>query len=520
MLNYHDLKEDIRLQNGSSFVKKIISTYHLSDSQIQQLNAPVNIPISKDKVQDVLDFILDAKRVMICGDYDADGVCATTIAYRLMQKLNKEKIGYYIPHRFKEGYGVSKNTIKLAYEKGYTDILIVDTGVKEKETVDYALSLGLRVAIVDHHLIETDLPNVPLLHPFYLDSYFQNMSAAGLMFVLAESLNLLDQKILAYGMLATIADVMPLWGKNREIVMRGLNSINEKPLPNIDFLWKRYNNPYTTKTIAFQIVPKINAVGRMADEVNMNTMVHYLLSDDPVSIQHYAKQVIAINESRKNQGAEDFKKAKKLLTREKIQVVVDASFHEGIMGIVANQIVSTKNQPAIVFKEMETIYKGSARSNTISLNALFSSLDPHYFEAFGGHDFAFGLSVKKEYFQAFYQDVLKNVENLKGISKKRAAIYCDFEITAQMWHDLSELEPYGEGFESTRFALGDFKISHISKLGNYGYKIHFEDFWLKDAVLFNPSVNPDEIMRFKFVIGTLDYHERFGMSFSIDEFVV
>lgn len=520
MINFYDLPLESRLKTDSEFAKRILSLYALNDAQIDSLNNPQEIQVTSKYIQDIANFLKTSKKLMICGDYDADGVSATSIAYLLAQKLDIETIGYYIPHRFKEGYGVSKETITLAYNKGYTDVLIVDTGVKEHEVIHYALSLGLNVAVVDHHLIEEKLPNIPFLHPDLLDDYAQNMSAAGLMFLVAEELNLVDQKILVYSAMATIADVMPLWGKNREIIKRALRSLNQTPLLNIDALWKRYNQAYTANILAFQIIPKINAVGRMADSVNMNTMVKYLISDDVKMIRHYAAQVQQVNERRKSIGNEDFAKAKLMLNQDVPHVISDQSFHEGLLGIVANQVVTYTNHPAFVFKELDDVFKGSARSNTISLHALISSLNQDFFTNFGGHDFAFGLSVKKDMFLKFKAELKENIKDLEEIKQTSNVVYCDFEITETMLKELDHYEPFGQGFEKPSFAIDHFEIIDVQKLGTYGYKLIFKNYWLKDAVYFNAHANPQQLLKAKLLIGKLDVHPRFGLSFSIDEIVV
>ncbi len=520
MIHFNDLPLETRLNSDSEFVKRLLSLYQLSDTQIDSLNSPQEIKVDSKDIEDIGNFLKAADKLMICGDYDADGVSATSIAYLLAQKLGIQTIGYYIPHRFNEGYGVSKDTVTLAHEKGYTDLLIVDTGVKEQASIKYALSLGMNVAVVDHHLIEEKLPNIPFLHPDFLDEYAQNMSAAGLMFLVAEHLDLVDQKILVYSAIATIADVMPLWGKNREIVKRALLTLNTKPLLNIDALWKRYNQDYTAQILAFQIIPKINAVGRMADMVNMNTMVQYLIADDKDVIRQYANQVLSVNEHRKNVGKDDFSKAKLMLKEDAVHVVNDTSFHEGLLGIVANQIVTSSDKPAFVFKELEDVYKGSARSNSISLHALISKLNPDYFSAFGGHDFAFGLSVKKDKFEDFKKDVVHAASSLEPIKKTNQVVYCDFEITKTMLDDLYTYEPFGQGFEKPSFAVDGFEVMDVQKLGTYGYKLIFKNYWLKDAVYFNQHVNPNALYKTKQIIGKLDVHPRFGLSFSIDEIVV
>lgn len=521
MIAFKDLVSDTRLVGHSNFVMKIISTYNLSDTQIEELNNPSIKKVESPYIDKIIDFIRNSERLIVCGDYDADGVCATAIAMMLAKECGVESVGHYIPNRFKEGYGVSLETIRLAHEKHYTDVLIVDNGVKSQAAVDLALSLGLRVAIVDHHIRVEPLPKCDMLHPDYLDSYANVMSATGLMFLVAENMGLLNPKIYAYSAIATIADVMPLWGKNREIVLRGIEALNTNKILNIDALWKRYGNTaYDAKTLSFQVIPKINAIGRMADIVNMNTMVTYLLEDNPKNIQAYAKQVNDINDIRKQKGKDTQALALNYLNDDPFQIIIHKDFHEGLMGIVANQIMSTVSKPTIVFKETDTILKGSARSSTISLEALFTQLDSKYFEAFGGHDFAFGLSLKKEYLEDFKNDILRILPTLKDISKDKKAIYFDEAISPSDIDSLKALEPYGQGFEPIEYVVDKFKIKEIQALNGFGYKLIFDNYWLKDAVLFKTNIDVETLYDIKMIQGTLDNHPRFGLSFSITSYRV
>lgn len=521
MLNFNDLHEDMRLKFDNSFLRKIVSTYNLTDAQVEQLNHPVHKVIESEHIDGIATFIKNSKRLIVCGDYDADGVCSTAISVMLAKAVGVKTVGFYIPNRFKEGYGVSRNTIQLAFDKGYTDVLIVDNGVKAHDVVSFALSLGLNVAIVDHHIIGEDVPNCLMLHSDYLDEYAQTMSATGLMVLVAETMHLLTPKILAYGAVATIADVMPVWGKNREIIQRGLEAMNTHKILTLDALSKKYSNvQYDAKMTAFQIVPKINSIGRLADMVNMNTMVDYLLLEDEKAINAYASQVHSFNALRKEKGKETKVKALTQVNDDAFQIIHGKNFHEGIMGIVANQIVNTVNKPTAIFKEFETVFKGSARSNTISLQALFEQLDENYFEAFGGHDFAFGLTVKKAYFENFKEDVLKIVDTLPVVETKKQSLYVDFEILPSMIDALKLLEPFGSDFMSPIFAIDHFEIEKIVALNGFGYKVIFKNYWLKDAVIFNTGVDTEDLMNARLLEGTLENHPKFGLSFTIDAFSV
>ena len=190
----------------------------------------------------------------------------------------------------------------------------------------------MNVAVVDHHLIEDELlENVVWIHPELIeDDYFKDMSAGGLMYALAESMDLSDPYLASMAAVATVADVMPLWGKNREIVKKGIEALNRYQFPQFHLLVNtRYLKTYTAEVLAFQISPKINAMGRLSDIANINTAVQYFVSEEPRLIQDFSKQVLLLNEKRKTMSKKQEKIAFALVDDNPVQVIQHPHFHEG-----------------------------------------------------------------------------------------------------------------------------------------------------------------------------------------------
>lgn len=512
-----ELVEDIRFNHDISFVSRIMNIYNLSDDKAEELLNPLVKAIEHPALDEMLSFIKNAKKLFIGGDYDCDGVTSTAIAVEVAKALGVEDTGFYIPNRIKEGYGISFSTIKMAYEKGYTDILLVDNGVKALEEIRYAKSLGMRVAVVDHHIFEEPLDVDAFIHPNLFDVYGNEMCAAGLMTVIAEHAHVLSPRILAYGAVGTIGDIVPLWGKNRELVLRGIEVMNQEGIMALDSLSKRTRyTTYNATTIAFQIVPKINAVGRMADLVNMNTMVEYLLSDDDAVVSSYSKQVLSLNDYRKKLGKELKHAAMAKVNGDAVQIIEDRVFHEGLSGIVANQVVQELGRPAIILTEYDSVLKGSARSNTISLKALFDQLPSHYFEAYGGHDFAFGMTVKKLYFDDFKHDVLKHASTLPKTTSSDPSIYVDEVITRDEIEALLKYEPFGTDFEFPRFMVALPESFDVFAINGYGYKLTFHDFFIKEAVFFNTRYRIEDVKAMRVMVGKFELKNKTALSFNID----
>ena len=518
MINFNDLNRDIRLVGFGEETQKVMSLLNLSDTQVDELLNPKEVIIEHESITAIEHFLRKADKLMICGDYDADGVSSTAIAMLIAKEIGLDKPGYFIPNRMDDGYGINKDIVKLVFDKGYTDLLVVDNGVKATESLQYALDLGLNVAVVDHHIIESFAVDCILVHPDFLGAYASEMSAGGLMCVIAEAMGVLTPKILAYGALATIADVMGLWGKNREIVRRGLEVMNTTRVSALDYLvGSKVSFDYTAQDVAFKIVPKINSVGRMADIVNMNTMVEYLISENDDVLKSYALNVIEVDSFRKAKSKENLDLAKRMVRDDEVLVIAHPDFHEGIMGIVANQLVQAHNKPAILLKRDSSGYIGSARSNSISLQALFSKLDPKYFLAFGGHDFAYGMTIDNQYFDSFYEDVQKLSKTLDTVKEVKKAIMIDTVLSKEFFEDIKRLEPFGSGFTLPEFMINLPDEYRVINLNGYGYKLVFDDFWLKDAVYFNQNIMRDLVGASTWAVGSFSLHPRFGLSFNISQ---
>ena len=206
---------------------KLLKASSLDDEAIHELfTTDTALTTSKaDCIQKCCKRLLQAKenheKVMIAGDYDADGICSTTIMKMTLMKLKIEH-GYYIPDRMKEGYGLSAHTVELAHQKGYRLIITVDNGVKAHAAIQRANELGLDIIITDHHQIDEEIDTPYVVHPNYMESEYCYLSGAGVALQIARNLIGDNDIQTAFACVAAIADVMPLWKETRRIVKRGL----------------------------------------------------------------------------------------------------------------------------------------------------------------------------------------------------------------------------------------------------------------------------------------------------------
>ncbi len=463
--------------------EEIKEKYSVSDVVAQVL---AYSDLSKDKIEDVLsnattlsinacaplkaikERILMAKenheKILVVGDYDCDGICATAIMKDTLDRLGIT-CGYYIPHRFKEGYGINENIVNLAHEKGYKLIITVDNGVHAEAAIKRCNELNMTIIVSDHHTIQKNFPWDYLLHPTVMDSQFEALCGAGVALMISLSLlpEIKEHVILAA--IATIGDMMPVFKENRIIIKRGIRYLNEYKMLPIELLLDRRVSNWDEKEIAFNIVPKLNAIGRMADQVNANNVVRYLLEDSLKELEAGAKQIKAINLKRKKLSKSYSDRVLMNLKEEKFHIIIEDDFHEGLIGLVANQVTSRTLKPSIVFCKKEDVYKGSARStSSLSLFEFFQGFD-EYLSEFGGHHLAAGIQVPVEKMEAFKKAVTDKIQN--SIIKESTKQELNLEASACSIDALLQLErckPFGQGFELPLFTIRSFNIKETQIL--------------------------------------------------------
>lgn len=445
---------------------KLLKAANLSDNQIKDILSN-DMQLHTSNAQCVLDCvnrILQAKenneKVFVGGDYDADGICATAIMKKTLDILGIEN-GFYIPDRFKEGYGLHPETVELAYEKGYTLILTVDNGVKALDAISKAKELGVDIIITDHHTISDEL-DVLVVHPDYMEEEFQYLSGAGVALEISRHLVGNMDALNAIAGVAQVGDVMQLYAETRKLVKIAIESLKQhNPLPLFALFSNKDNINH--KAIAFDIVPKLNSVGRLNEYANVNTVPQFLISDNEVDIMKYATQITHVNELRKSLSKKEVDIANSFIKNDKFHVVYDPSFHEGLCGLVAGRITQSTQKPTLVLSKHNDLLKGSARSIP-GINLMDFFQDMPYIEQIGGHEMAAGLAIKEENYDQFYEIVQEKIasyqidmEDIKPI----AIHITPKDISLEAIMDLYRLEPMPKEISEIQFALEDFTIIDI-----------------------------------------------------------
>ncbi len=460
----------------SDLCAKVLASKNMSDEEINQLlfEKKATNDFDLSFLDDVVKRFEKAKnnneKVIVCGDYDCDGICATTIMVDALQRFGID-CGFYIPNRFSEGYGLQVSTVQKAIEKGYQIIVTVDNGVKALEALQLAKDNNIEIILSDHHQYEeNELICDYFVHPNIFPPYFQNMCGAGVAFLLSKRLIKDYYKHTILACVATIGDVVSLTNANRDIVKEGVNLLNGRsylPLQLLQNDTKRWD----AQKIAFQVVPKINCVGRLADEANANTMVQYLMLENDNTIQQTLYQINALNEKRKAIGATMESVAINKIDASDFQIVYDESFHEGLNGIVASKLVSLTQKPVMVLSKKEEILKGSIRSNGVDLSHFFDGIKKDLI-AYGGHKEAAGIAFRVDQLEQVKEYVNQKIKEYT-IDPEIACIRIEEDyLTYEEVESLSFLQPMGCGFSMPLFAMEECDVS-ISQMSN-GKHIKYE----------------------------------------------
>lgn len=450
------------------------------------------------------------RKVMVCGDYDADGILSTTLLVRYIENLGLE-VGYYIPNRLSEGYGTRLETVVAAHKKGYDTIILLDNGVINTEVHSYCKEQGLTLIVIDHHQIPEPVVCDLLVHPDVMDEHFKGMCSAGLVHTLIG--DKVDEYDTVLAAIATIGDVMDLRHQNRAIVKEGIKLLNTNHYPSIESLLNRPVDVWDASTVAFQIVPVFNALGRLADMGNVNTIVKYLLSTDPITIRSFSEQLKNINQQRKNLSQNQTHLALDVINDSDLfQIVHHPDFHPGIVGITAGQIASNTQKPALVLSGSQTL-KGSVRASGFNVYGFLKQFEERYFLTFGGHQSACALSLLESDLVSFKREVQEAMVSVKidELTYDVTVVEHD-EITLSAYKELLKYEPFGQGFKPYPLYIEVIVIG-VKALGQAGYLLNILPVGdLREVLYFKKDIKIEDENMHLGVIGSLQINNRGQLS--------
>lgn len=419
--------------------------------------------------------IAERKRICIYGDYDVDGVCATTIMYRTLATLGAD-VSYYIPLRAGEGYGLHKNSVRELAESGVQMLITVDNGISAHAEIELGKQLGMEIIVTDHHRCHETLPGAAAVvcasRPGQPEG-IASLCGGSVAMLLAMQLGRPAEEFLAIAALATVADVMPLTGFNRTIVARGIQLVAKEPgLMALLEAAGAADRPIDEVTLGFLLAPRLNAAGRMGDA---RRAVELLIAGDDAARRHFAAELETANAARKAEEQRIFTDAERQVdptAQHRMLVLCGEDWNPGVIGIVASRIVERYGCPAMLFTRLGGELVGSGRS--VPKVDLFGLLSNHasFFTRFGGHAGAAGAAMQPDRFEACRKALLGELAERFPRGLVRPPIeYEDTlalsDCTAKLCTELERLAPFGEGNREPLFRLIG-TMSNLTAMGRDG----------------------------------------------------
>lgn len=402
------------------------------------------------------------QKILVFGDYDVDGTTSVATLYQFLLNLT-DQVDYYIPHRYKEGYGVSKIGIDFAKENGFDLIISVDCGIKSKELITYAKELGMDFIICDHHLPDDILPPaVAILNAKQIDCNYpyKELCGCGVVFklitALAQTYHLPSDSYLQYlDLVATAiaADIVPITDENRTLAFFGVQKVNDNPSPGLKALMElaKQSGIMRITNLVFAVAPRINAAGRMDDA---KKAVQLFIEKDYNKALAFGEILQQDNLDRREADTYITEEALAQIENDplhitkKSSVVFKADWHKGVVGIVASRLIEKYYKPTIVLTQSGDVITGSARSvNGFNLYEALHACRTHLL-GYGGHFAAAGMTMNVNALEGFKIAFENAVSERITESQLTPEITINAElplddISLQFYQIISQMEPFG-----------------------------------------------------------------------------
>jgi len=479
-LKVHPVLCAILVQRGIETFEEARSFFR---PQLSDLHDPFLMKDMQKAVDRILQGFTSGEKILVFGDYDVDGTTAVSCMYQFLKKHHAQT-EFYIPHRYLEGYGISKKGIDYAFENNYTLIISLDCGIKSVELIQYAKELGIDFIVCDHHLPDDDLPPaVAILNPKQKGCLYPYKELCGcgvgfkLITALCRSLHLPDDIAFTYlDLVATAiaADIVSITGENRILAYYGLQKANRNPNFGIKALsyLSSFQKEFHINSLVFIIAPRVNAAGRMDDA---RKAVQMFIADSYEEAMHWAEQLNEDNTNRREADSNITEEAlsiiqgDELLLQRKSTVLFQPHWHKGVVGIVASRLIDHFYRPTVVLTQSGDYVAGSARS-VVGFNvyeAIHQCKD--LLLGYGGHFYAAGMTLAPEKVDAFCQKFEEVVQATIHPELLIPEIVIDAEIKfsdikQSFYEIICQMEPFGPDNLSPTFCARNVFNTGWSKI--------------------------------------------------------
>src|SRR5579872_3888486 len=455
--------------------------------------------------------VAEGRRICVHGDYDVDGISATTLAVLLLRELGAE-VDWHLPSRFDEGYGVNRATLERLADDGCGLVLTVDCGITAVEEVAEARARSLEVIVTDHHRPADALPDCPIVATRPSDYPFPELCGTGVVYKLGQALFGVDSEIpkrhLDLVALATIADVVPLVDENRSLAIAGLRALARTQKVGLRALMCAAGvDPAAVDAgaVGFRLGPRINAAGRLG---HPRAALELLLTDDADDARRLADSLEELNRDRQAVEARIVREAIAQVESwpqeerdRRAYVVAGEDWHEGVIGIVASRLVERFNRPVVlVAGGAEGDWKGSGRSiPAFDLHGGLGACAP-LLERWGGHRAAAGLSIKREHIPQFAAEFAEHAagllleEDLAPVTHVDAIVPRGRQLTLDLCTELARLAPFGLGNPAVTLLAAGCELGDLATVGegkHLRFRVRRDGFDAGSAIAFGSGSRLD-----------------------------
>jgi len=461
------------------------------------------------------------EKILVYGDYDVDGTTAVALVYSFL-KDQYSNVEFYIPDRYKEGYGVSFQGLDYAYQNNCKIVITLDCGIKAVDKVKYARSKGLDVIICDHHYPGDEIPRaIAVLDPKQPGcSYpYKELSGCGVGFKLIHAysriLGIPFDAISHYLDLVAVSiasDIVPITGENRVLAYFGLKQLNESPRTGLKEIIRESEifKPLTIEDVVFKIGPRINAAGRMETG---SKVVELLISNDTKLATGISKEINNFNIERRTVDRVITTEAMRMISEDqstvnsRTTVLYNPSWKKGVIGIVASRLIDTYYRPTVILTESNGFATGSARS--VQGYDLYQAIEAcsDLLESFGGHMYAAGLTLKKENIRPFMERFEKYVNSTITEDQLVPRIFIDAEllfseINEEFFGTMNQLQPFGpENMSPVFISRNVFDTGTGRMVGSSGEHLKLELCQESTGIKSIPAIAFSQANHFEYIKG-------------------
>ena len=515
-LSYSPLFISLCLQRGLDTEEKIKSFIQPTEEGIHD---PFLMHDMERAVERIMMAVENGDKIVIYGDYDADGVTSTSVLLETLEMIGAN-VDFYIPNRFTDGYGPNTKAFKKLIQEGCQLIVTCDNGVSGHEAIQKANELGVDVIVTDHHELPEQLPQAyAVVHPRHPEGHypFGDLAGVGVAFKVATALlGEMPVELLDLVAIGTIADLVSLRDENRVLAMQGIEALKQTQRIGLNALYEIANvnkNDLSEESVGFIIGPRLNAPGRLGDA---SPAVKLLTTFDDSEAQSIAQFIQSKNEERqkyvKQITDEAFDMLEEIDTETDVYVLAKEGWHEGVLGIVASKVVGKTGKPTIVLNidQANGTAKGSGRS--VQAFHLYEALDTvrPLTAAFGGHHMAAGLTVPLENIEKIQAKlneyaVTQQVAGEMGEEVQIDKVLEISDLTVDAIEEINQLAPFGTDNPKPTFLLDDVEVQSIRKIGADGTHLKMSvqlDQYLLDSIGFGFGELVDKIPE-KTVLSTI-----------------